>query len=192
MLDEDDLSLGSRPATLRSRALRGSFWATSHYGVSVLIRLGTNLVLARLLFPEAFGLMALVNAVVAGLHMFSDVGTLTSVIQSRRGDDPVFLDTVWTVKVVRGACLWFASCLLAFPLASIYEQPQLLQLIPIAGLSALISGFNAMSLPLLRRHMQLGKLAAVELATAGLCAILGVHLGLLFVFSLLVISWIPS
>ena len=53
------------------------------------LRKGTfkiDLVLTRLLFPEAFGLMAIVNTMLAGLAMFSDLGLSISVVQSRRGD----------------------------------------------------------------------------------------------------------
>jgi hypothetical protein len=36
--------------------------------------------------------------------MFSDFGLNASIIRSSRGDDPVFLQTAWTVQILRGAC----------------------------------------------------------------------------------------
>src|SRR5687767_439425 len=62
------------PDSLRSRAVRGSAWSTIDYAVTTVLRLGGNLLLARLLVPEMFGLMALVNIFITGLGMFSDVG----------------------------------------------------------------------------------------------------------------------
>ena len=59
-----------------------------------------------LLFPEAFGIMALVSVVLVGLAMFSDVGIGPAISQHKRGDDAAFLDTAWTINVVRGAALW--------------------------------------------------------------------------------------
>jgi O-antigen/teichoic acid export membrane protein len=74
------------------------------FGGNNALRLGSNLILTRLLFPEAFGLMALVQVFLTGLQMFSDFGLQASVIRSspRRGSG--FLHTAWTVQILRGAC----------------------------------------------------------------------------------------
>jgi hypothetical protein len=45
--------------------------------------------------------------------MFSDFGLNASVIRSARGDDPVFLQTAWTVQILRGVMLWLISVMLA-------------------------------------------------------------------------------
>src|SRR4051812_36532958 len=79
-------------ASLKMRALRGSLWTILGYGGSQVLRLAGNVILTRLLFPEAFGQMVLVNVFLQGLHMFSDVGIGPSLIQSKRGDDPDFLN----------------------------------------------------------------------------------------------------
>jgi hypothetical protein len=81
-----------------------------------------NLILTRLLFPEAFGLMALVQVFLSGLQMFSDIGIQTSVIRSKRGEDPAFLDTAWTVQVLRGGLLWLGCLGIAGPAAAFYEE----------------------------------------------------------------------
>jgi hypothetical protein len=54
--------------------------------------------------------MALVQVFLTGLQMFSDVGIRTSVIRSNRGADPVFLNTAWTVQIMRAVFLWLLSC----------------------------------------------------------------------------------
>ena len=71
--------------SLRSRTIRGTLWTTGGYSASQVIRLGVNLVLTRLLHPEIFGLMTLVNIFVQGLQGFSDVGIGPAIIQSKRG-----------------------------------------------------------------------------------------------------------
>lgn len=82
---------------LMARALRSTSWIVLGYGGSQAIRLASNLILTRLLFPEAFGLMALIQVVIVGLTLFSDVGIAPSIAQSKRGDDRDFLDTAWTI-----------------------------------------------------------------------------------------------
>ena len=62
--------------------------------------------LTRLLFPEAFGLMALIQTFMIGLAMFSDLGIGPAIIQSDRGEDPDFLNTAWVMQILRGICLW--------------------------------------------------------------------------------------
>ena len=91
--------------SLAARALRASAITMGGFVASQALRLASNLVLTRLLFPEAFGLMALVTVFVMALVMLSDIGTGPAIMGSRRGDDPAFLDTAWTIQILRGAIL---------------------------------------------------------------------------------------
>ena len=72
----------------------------------MVIRFGSNLVMTRLLVPQMFGVMAIATVIMVGLAMFSDLGLRQSIVQSRRGSDPVFLNTAWSVQIVRGLILW--------------------------------------------------------------------------------------
>lgn len=149
--------------SLKKLAIRGTVWTVASYGASLILRLGSNLILTRLLFPKLFGLMALVSIFLTGLHLFSDIGVGPSIIQNKRGDDPTFLNTAWTLQVIRGFCLWFCSLLIAWPVAEFYGDPQFLWLLPVVSLSAVISGFNSTAGFTLSRHIALGQLAIFEL-----------------------------
>ena len=70
---------------LMARVARSTSWIILGYGASQAIRLASNLILTRLLFPEAFGLMALINVVIMGLTLFSDTGINAAIAQSDRG-----------------------------------------------------------------------------------------------------------
>lgn len=150
-------------AGLKARALRGSAWTTIGFGTSQAIRLLSNLLLTRLLFPEAFGLMAIIQIFMQGLAMFSDVGTGPSIIQNARGNEPFFLNTAWTLQVMRGFGLFIFTCLLSIPVAYLYDEPRLLTLMPAAGLSAVIAGFNPTKLVTANRNLFLGRLTLVEI-----------------------------
>lgn len=140
----------------------GSLWSLIGYAGSQGTRLVANLVLARLLFPEAFGLMLIVGAVVHGLQMFSDLGTGPSVLQHRNGDDESFLRTAWTIQVARGAALTATAIALAWPLAQVYGQPVLVWCIPVAGLSAVIAGASSIQILRLNRHIRLSRVVMLE------------------------------
>ena len=152
-------------ATLKKKAVNGAVWTIVGYGFSQSLRLGSNLILTRLLVPDLFGLMALVNVFIIGLGLFSDIGINPSIVRSKRGDDPVFLNTAWTIQVIRGFGLWISSVLIAFPVSRFYEEPRLLWLIPIVGFNTIILGFNSTSLASFNRHMEIDKLTMLELGT---------------------------
>ena len=151
--------------SLKKLAIRGAAWTILGYGLSQSLRLGSNLILTRLLVPELFGLMALIQVFITGLYLFSDIGIRPSIIQNKRGDDPDFLNTAWTLQVIRGFGLWGGCLLIAWPVAQFYGEPRLLWLIPIVGLNTIISGFDSTSLDSLSRHMEVGKLMRFELGT---------------------------
>lgn len=133
-----------------------------------ILRLAGNLILTRLLFPEAFGIMALVQVFMGGIKMFSDIGLKGAIVQNARGDDPLFLDTAWVFQIVRGILLWLIVCLCAQPVATFYEQPILAELLPVAGLTLVLRGFASTKLATANRHINLGRLTLIELAGQGL------------------------
>lgn len=160
--------------SLSSPAVRGVLWTVAAYGSSQVLRFGNNLILTRLLVPEFFGLMALVNSLRMGLELFSDVGIGQNIIQSPRGDESQFLNTAWSIQILRGIVLWSACLLVAQPMAEFYDEPQLAGLIAVVCLTLLLSGFSSTKLYTLNRKMTLGKLTALELSkqSIGLVAML--------------------
>lgn len=97
--------------------------------------------MSRLLAPEHFGLIAIVTVFMIGLGMFTDIGTGPSIIQSERGHEKDYLNTAWTVQVIRGYALWLICIVAAYPLSVFYHEPQLVWLIPVSGFTAVISGY---------------------------------------------------
>jgi O-antigen/teichoic acid export membrane protein len=160
----DPSKSAEQPNSLKNLAIRGSIWTIAGYSASQILRLAGNVVMAHLLFPSAFGLMSLVNIFLQGLRMFSDIGINPSIIQSKRGDDPVFLHTAWTIQVMRGGALWLGSIVLAWPMSWFYGSPELIWLIPVAGLSAVAAGFISTSLPTHGRRLALGKATTLHLS----------------------------
>lgn len=156
---------GGLEAGVKKAALSGAVWTILGYGGVQGFRFLSNLILTRLLAPRLFGLMALVNLFILGLHMFSDFGILQAVIHSKRGDDPDFLNTAWTLQVLRGLGLWLGAALIAWPLSHFYGEPALLWLIPVAGLTAAINGFNSTAVFRLSRRLARGRVVLLEVAT---------------------------
>ena len=168
MLDDEPIEQINAPeeqTSLKQRTVQGSIWTLLGYGSSQVLRLGSNLVLTRLLAPEAFGLMALVQTFLIGLQMFSDFGVLPSIVQSKRGEDPAFLNTAWTIQAIRGVVLWLGACLIAVPVAHLYQEPLLMQILPISGFSIVIDGLSSTKLATANRQLALKQLTLLDLGT---------------------------
>ena len=146
-----------------ARARRSSIWSFLDFGGSQGLRLASNLLLTRLLFPEAFGLMALVSVVMVGLALFSDTGIRPLIVQNERGDDPDFLNTAWTVQVIRGFILSAIVLAIATPVAELYDEPQLANILPVAGLALAIDGLKPTSVHTVNRHLAIGRFVRIKL-----------------------------
>ncbi len=152
----------SRFRALESRALKGTYFIVAFYGLGMGLRFVSSIILTRLFAPELFGLMTLLTTIIVGLNLFSHIGFEDNVIQNSRGDDEPFINTTWTVQVLRGIALWLVMAIVAWPVASFYD-PRLLWLLPVVGFGSVISGFSSPSLFSLSRHLGVGRLSLLEL-----------------------------
>lgn len=141
-------------------------WVAGPFMLRQMIRLALNIVLAWLLAPEFFGLMLLVNTLQTGTELLSDLGIGQSVVRSSRAEDRKFLDTAWTLQVIRGALLTVVALALAVPVGHIYDEPELTPILLVVGPTFLMTGLQSTGLFLIQRNMQLQTRAAYELGSA--------------------------
>jgi O-antigen/teichoic acid export membrane protein len=149
--------------SLKRAVLKGSAWTLGGVAAGQAIRLGKSLILSRLLFPEAYGVMAIVWAVLTCLDLLSDVGLSPGIVRSPRGDDPYFLNTAWTMKSIRGTVLCGIVCAIAYPVSLFYHKPQLALLLPVAGLTVLIEGLGSTNTYSCQRNMAYSRITMLEL-----------------------------
>jgi len=69
----------------RQQILRAGAWTVASHGIDLSTRLLSNLIMTRLLYPDAFGTVAVATALIVGLQLISDFGVRTVIIQSPRG-----------------------------------------------------------------------------------------------------------
>jgi len=161
--------------SLLSRVVKAGSWTIFGNVVSQALRFGGNLLLTRLLFPEAFGLMAIGQSVLVGVHLLSDVGLSQSVVRSHRGHEPHFLDTIFTLQIFKGALVMLIMVVASDIAARGYSQPALRQLMPAMGLAAFIQGFSSTKVALINRKIEAQRLIFLELGSqlAGLLTMVG-------------------
>jgi O-antigen/teichoic acid export membrane protein len=139
-------------------------WMTVSYGTVQVLRLLNNVILARLLAPPVFGLMAVVNAIRTGVELLSDVGIMQNIISSPRGEDPLFYDTAWTLQALRGLVLAALCVLLAVPIARFFNYPQLAVILPVASLFFVFNGFDSTARALVQKQLQVARLSLFDIA----------------------------
>ena len=153
------MQLKSRLKSLRAIASdrpalwKATTWVTLEHGIQQILRLGTNVALARLLAPELLGTMLLINTLRTGGELLSDVGIGQSIVSHERGRDPKFFNTAWTIQIIRGAVLFAIALLITRPVAELYDSPELTILLPVAALVFVISGFASPSKFLLQKDL---------------------------------------
>ena len=162
--------------TLRQRVLHAGSWSLGGHVLGQVIRLASNLLMTRLLVPEAFGLMGMVIVLMIGFALFSDLGIGQNIIRSPRGDDPVFLNTAWTLQIVRGIVIWLVALLVAaaLPVAvgngwvrpgTVYANPLLPWVIAVFSLSAVVGGFASTKVSTARRQMNVRGIVQIDVAS---------------------------
>lgn len=162
--------------SFRNKVLRNAGWMTISQIAEIIIRLGSSLILTRLLDPSAYGLIATVMVFMTFMVMLSDLGIHTMVLADARGDDPDFLGTLWTMQVLRGFLLaalvalsswlwihaqnsgWIAP-------SSTYANPLLPQIALLLSVWLAINGFASLNDARLIRHLEQGAVARLEIAT---------------------------
>lgn len=164
------------------------------YGIAQVLRFVGNLILTRLLFPDDFGVMQLVNVFMQGLFMFSDLGIWSNVLRHPRGEDTTFLRTAWTIQVYRGLVMWGGTLIFAWPIAHLYSVPQLVWMLPIAGFNVVIDSFASLSLLVLNRRLDMFRITLLEVysQTIGIAAMIGCAWYWRSVWTLLVASLVSG
>ena len=128
------------------------------------LRAFSSVVLTRLLAPEIFGMSGVIAAILFAFGMVSDLGFQVFVVRHPDGDKPHFLDTIWTMAVLRSIVLTCAAFAAAPTLAGLFGKPELAPLIEVSAFIFLIDGTASLTLLTALRNRLVLRLSALELA----------------------------
>ena len=166
----------SNSVSLKRRVLGAGAWSLAGFALNYSLRLGSSLILTRLLVPNMFGVMAIAMLVMTGLVMFSDIGLKQNIIQSKHGSDPVFLNhrldcsncakrlLLWALALCISLLIFAANRFGLMPKASVYSDPYLPYVIAVVSISAVIDGFQSTKLAEAGRRLALSRVTLIQLA----------------------------
>ena len=147
-------------------------------GLTAGLRFGSNLILTRLLAPEAFGVMLMITSVSYILTMLTETGVSPYIVRSERGADDDQLDTLWTINVIRGLLIAGIVVLAAPAIAGLAGKPETALPLQVAALGFAVQGCVSLGpFVALRRH-QAAKNVWVTLGAY--CVSLPVMIGLVW------------
>lgn len=138
------------------------------------ITFGRNILLARLVSVEDYGIASTFIIAIAFIELLADLGMERMVVQDRQGNSRKFVGTIQTIMVARGFLLAGLMYVIAEPIAAVFNHPELTWAYQLFGLVPLLHGFNNLNIMRMQRHMSFGPQVKAEFAGAI------VSLGLLF------------
>lgn len=151
--------------SIKKKAIKGVFWSVVQNWGSQAVSLLIFLILARLLQPKDFGLVALANVLIAFIQIFLSQGFSQALIQ-RQKLDPEHLNTAFWSQFALGFLLTITGFIGAGLIANLFQQPQLIPLIRCLSVLFFFDAFSQVQIALLRR-----KFAFKTLATRALLGI---------------------
>lgn len=150
---------------LSTKVARGISWTLLGSWLGAAVQIGTTVVLARLLTPDDFGLMAMALTLTVLVSQFRQLGLSQAVVQrvDLRWDQ---VNALFWINAVAGVVLAALVAASGFPLAAFYSEPALIPICLVLGAGFIVSGLSVQHGALLNRTMQFRRIALRNL-TAG-------------------------
>jgi len=112
----------------------------------------STILLARLLTPDDFGLVAIAVALLAIINAVTSLSLSEALIQLRN-PTRAHLDTAWTMNVARGLLIAAIFAVIARPMAYFFDDPRLIDVILVMGLTVLVTGLSSPRQALMQRSL---------------------------------------
>src|SRR5271166_1108600 len=149
---------------LKERTIRGGYARGGALAASFLLRVGSLMVLARLLDPKDFGLLGMVTAFTGVLSLFRDFGLSAAAVQRATVTEEQTSTLFW-INILFGAILTIIAILLAPVVATFYHEPRLFWVTSVVATGFLFNGAGVQHSVLLQRQMRFTTLALVDIGS---------------------------
>jgi len=148
--------------TLKAKVFRGGAWLGAGSVAEQATRFGRNMILTRLLAPEAFGEMAIILSACSVIHTIMDIGVKESLIQNPRGSEKEYIGAAWWMAFGRSASFWAILSVIAPFIAKFYGNPELTPLFRVSAIGVLFEGAISSRAYVAIREMKFRKWAIIN------------------------------
>jgi len=146
---------------LKQKVLRGGLARLCAQGANFFLRLGSLMVLARLLSPKDFGLVGMVTAVIGVFSLFRDFGLSAAVVQRATVTEEQ-ISTLFWINMAVGVLLGLLSVAIAPAIAAFYHEPHLFAVTAVLALGFLFNAMGIQHSAILQRQMRFTALAVIN------------------------------
>lgn len=164
--------------SLKESAVSGLKWTTASKIGQQTLQFSTLIILARLLLPEDFGLMASAMVVIGFVNVFRDLGLSAALIQKQNLSDELFSSVFW-LSVAIGLIMMLALIIFSPYIADFYNANVLVPILQVLSLSFLFSGLSAVQQALLEKELKFKIISKIELFATFLAAVTGITMAIL-------------
>ena len=161
--------------SLRKKAASGIAWSIVQKWGRAFFSTASFLVLARLLTPEAFGLVALASTFTAFVEIFLDQGIGAAIVQ-RDDLEREHLDTAFWTTILTGALLTAGGIAMSGPVATFFSEPRLAPVVAWLSVSFVLSALSSTQVAILQRNFAFKSLAARSMVATAVGGVVGVGL----------------
>lgn len=157
--------LMSNKITLEREMLNSTKWSTMGEVFSKLISPITNMILARLLIPSDFGIVASVTMIISFADVFTDAGFQKYLIQAdiKEKDFGETANVAFWSNFIFSICIWIFLYWIRIPLSVSIGLTDVANILPIATISIIISSFNTIQMGIFRRNFKFKKLFLIRI-----------------------------
>ena len=142
--------------SLAKKVIRGGLWVVALRIINRGLGFVRTIILARLLAPEDFGLLGIAMLAVATLETFSQTGFHQALIQKKENVES-YLDTAWTISVIRGIILFGILFFTAPTVAKFFSSPLASLVIRVIAISTLLTGFRNIGIVFFQKDLEFNK-----------------------------------
>jgi len=175
---DEHLSTDHLLTNLRGRTISSGFVTAISQGAKFVLTLGSTVILARLLTPRDFGLVAMVTAVSELFVVLRDAGLSTATIQRQNLTQAQVSNLFW-INILLSALVTATIASLAPAIAWFYKEPRLVTLTIVLSATSLLRGATVQHVALLNRQMRFKAIAAIEVSSVAAAFSCGVTMALL-------------
>lgn len=147
--------------TIKQQTISGIGWSAGASIAGQILDLAISIILARLLTPEAFGLVGMTAVFTGFVAIFGDMGFSSALIQRRVVEDR-HLSSIFWLNIAFGILLTTITIAAASPIATFYKDPQIKPLMFLVGINFTLSSFGIIQRTLLRRELSFRQLTIIE------------------------------
>lgn len=152
---------------LKSRSVKGGVSTVAGQVGSFILSTSSTVIMARLLLPEDYGLIAMVSSIIGFVTIFKDLGLSSAVIQKDKLTQTEVSSVFWT-NIIISLCIALIIALIAPIIAYFYHESRLLKITLLLALDIFIVGLALQHHALLKRQMRFNALTSLQLATVTL------------------------